>query len=145
MFDFPALVVNTGGKGPMRISTRLHHDLVIIEPKERITVETETEFTEVVRMLLESGARRLVLNLADVPRIDSVGVGAIVQAYTSARRRGGDLKLLRVRHRNRRLLTVTKLLTVLQAYDTEDDVACSFDADARRGTGLDCHSGVSPI
>ena len=91
----------------MRINTRLHHDVVIIEPKERITVETEAQFTEVVRTLLKAGPRRLVLSLVDVPYIDSMGLGAIVQAYTSARQRGGDIRLLHVKHWNRQLLAIT--------------------------------------
>ena len=113
----------------MRIDTRVHHDVVIIQPKERLTVETDAQFTEMIRALLEAGSRRLVLNLVDVPYIDSDGLAAIVQAYTATRRRGGDLKLLHLRDRTRQLLAVTKLLTVFEAYDTEDDVARSFDAD----------------
>ena len=111
----------------MRIDTRVHHNVVTIQPKERMSVETEAQFTELVLTLLEAGSRRLVLNLIDVPYIDSVGLGAIVQAYVSARRRGGDLKLLHVSRRNRRLLAITKLLTVLEAYDTEDEVHRSFE------------------
>ena len=113
----------------MRIDTRVHHDVVIIEPKGRITIETEAQFTEAIRTLLEAGPRQLVLNLVDVPYIDSIGLGAIVQAYTSARRHGGDLKFLHVRHRNRQLMAITRLLTVFEAYDTEDEVERSFDAD----------------
>ena len=124
----------------MRIDTRVHHDVVIIQPKERITVETDAQFTEMIRTLLEAGSRRLVLNLVDVPYVDSDGLAAIVQAYTATRRRGGDLKLLHVRDRTRQLLTVTKLLTVFEAYDTEDDVARSFDAnaDASFSTPAEC-------
>jgi len=121
----------------MRIDTRVHHDVVIIHPKERITVETEAQFTEAVRTLLEAGSRRLVLSLADVPYIDSFGLAAIVHAYKCTRRRGGDLKLLHVRHRNRQLLTMTKLLTVFEAYDTEDAVERSFD-------DADCEEEDSP-
>ena len=111
----------------MQIDTRVNHDVWLIEPKGRITVETEAQFTRVVSALLEAGRRRLVLDLADVPYIDSVGLGAIVQAYTTSRRRGGDLKLLHVKHRNRQLLVTTKLLTVFEVYDTEDEVARSVD------------------
>lgn len=113
----------------MQIDTRVRHGVVIIQPKERLTVETDAQFIQAIRMLLEGGSRRLVLNLADVPYIDSGGLAAIVQAYKSARHRGGDLKLLHVRHRNRQLLTTTKLLTVFEAYDTEDQVERSFAAD----------------
>lgn len=119
----------------MQINTRVNHDVVLIEPKGRITVETERQFTEAVGMLLEAGQRRLVLDLADVPYIDSVGLGAIVQAYTSTRRRGGDLKFLHVRHRNRQLLVTTKLLTVFETYDTMDEVERSFDGGVSESSG----------
>jgi anti-anti-sigma factor len=111
----------------MQINTRLTRDVAIIEPKGRITVETERQFTEAVFALIEAGQRRLVLDLVDVPYIDSVGLGAIVQAYTSTRRRGGDLKFLHVTHRNRQLLVTTKLLTVFETYDTMDELERSFD------------------
>ena len=113
----------------MQINTRVSHDLVVIELKGRITVETEAQFCEVVRPLLKAEPPRLVLDLMDVPYIDSVGIGVIVLAYTSARRRGGDLKFLHVRGRNRRLLAITKLLTVFEAFDTEDEVERSFEPD----------------
>ncbi len=110
----------------MRITTRLRRDVAILEPDDRVTVETEPQLTETVRSLIECGQRRFVLDLGSVPYIDSVGLGAIVGAYTAARRRGGDLKLLHVRGHNRHLLAVTRLLTVLEAYDTEEQVAASF-------------------
>jgi anti-sigma B factor antagonist len=124
----------------MRIDTRIHHDIVIIQPNERITVETDAQFTAMIRTLLEAGSRRLVLNLVDVPYIDSDGLAAIVQAYTATRRRGGDLKLLHLRDRTRQLLAVTRLLTVLEAYDTEDEVARSFNAnsEASLSTPAEC-------
>ena len=111
----------------MRVNTRRHNDVLIIEPRERITDQNEPEFIELVRTLLERGSRRLVVSLAGIPHLDSVGLGAIVQAYTSARRAGGDLKLVHVGHRNRELLTITKILTVLEAYENEDEVERSFE------------------
>jgi len=118
----------------MRINTRVHHDVLIIAPDERLTIETEAQFTEAVRTLLDGGSRRFALDLADVPYIDSVGLGAIVQAYTSARRRGGDLQLLRTNSRIRRLLAITRLNTVLRTFDTEDELErSSFDANGRAG------------
>jgi anti-anti-sigma factor len=89
-------------------------------------VETETELTDTVRRLLDEGKRRLLLSLADIPYIDSCGLGAIAQAYISTERRGGALKLLKVTGRNRHLLTITKLLTVLEAYDSEKEAVRSF-------------------
>ena len=110
----------------MNIAVRTHKDIVIVEPCGRITVETEDLFAEVIRELLNSGTRRLVLNLAGVPYIDSCGLGAVAQAYVSAWRRGGDLKLLHLTGRNRQLFKVTKLDTVFEVFDTEDEAERSF-------------------
>jgi anti-sigma B factor antagonist len=113
----------------MRIEIRTQHSVVIIQPKEPIAIETEAQFTAVIGRLLEGGRRRLVLDLEEVPYIDSLGLGAIVHAYVSSRRLGGDLKLLHVKRRNRQVLAITKLLTVLETYDTEDEVEGSFAAE----------------
>jgi anti-sigma B factor antagonist len=131
----------------MRINTRVHHDVLIVAPKERLTIESEAQFTEAFRTLLDGRSRRFALDLGDVPYIDSVGLGGIVQAYTSVRRRGGDLKLLRPNRRIGRLLAITRLNTVLKAYDTEDEVVRSFDADCRGGGGAsrDIRLGAAPL
>ena len=118
----------------MWINTHLHHDVLVIEPRGRITVETEAQFTESVRTLLGAGPQRFALDLAAVPYVDSVGLGAIVQAYTSARRRGGDLKLLHAGPRIGRLLTITRLFTVLKNYDTEYELERSFEADSEEAS-----------
>ena len=117
-------------KGPaMRINTHARDGVMIIEPRERLTEETEPEFTTSVLSVLRAGQPWLILDLAAVPYLDSLGIGAIVHAYTSARRAGGTLKLVHVNGRNRQLLTVTRILTVLEAYDAEDDAVRSFEAD----------------
>ena len=105
----------------MRIDNRFLNDTLVLEPRERLTVETAPEFASHFIRLLEAGHRSFALNLADVPYIDSTGLGAIIRAYTSARRRGGDLKLMNVAGKNRYLLTITKLSTVL-AEQTEEQL-----------------------
>jgi len=115
----------------MRVDHCIRNGVVIISPRGRLTVETEAQFVQVVRHILNDGRTRLVLNLADVPYIDSSGLGAIAQAYTSAWRRGGELKLLHVRHRNRHLLTVTRLISVFEVFDSEDEAVRSFGVDPK--------------
>ena len=115
----------------MRIDERVRQNIVIIEPTGRLTVETEEQFTAAVRRLLHAGWTRLVLNLASVPYMDSCGLGALAQAYVSAWRHGGELKLLNVGGRNLSLLTITKLATVFEVFDSEDDAERSFGAGPR--------------
>jgi anti-anti-sigma factor len=107
----------------MKITERLSNDVLVIEPQGRLTVETEPEFASYFIRLLEAGHRHFAISLAGVPYIDSVGLGAIVRAYTSARRREGDLRLIDVEGRNRHLLEITKLLTVLNGDPSRHHVA----------------------
>jgi anti-sigma B factor antagonist len=104
----------------MEIEATARFDVAIIEPKGRLTLETEGQFTSTIQRCLDAGQTRLLLNLGHVPYIDSCGLGAIVRAFVSARRRGGDLVLLNVAGRNQHLLTVTKLLTVFKTYDADE-------------------------
>jgi anti-sigma B factor antagonist len=113
----------------MRIDERVHGTALIIEPNGRLTVETEATFTETIRRLIAAGRTRLVLDLAGVPSIDCRGLGAIAHACITVRNCGGDLKLLNVSPRNRHLLTVTKLLTVISTYESEADAERSFSVD----------------
>jgi anti-sigma B factor antagonist len=104
----------------MEIHTRVCKGNLILEPAGRVTAETAEEFTRFVSRLIESGATRLVLDLGHVPYIDSMGLGVIMHAYTSVRRRGGNLELLNVTGRNRRLLEITKLLDVFRVHESEE-------------------------
>ena len=58
--------------------------------------------------------------------MDSAGLGELVQAYATTKNKGGTLKLLRTTKRLKDLLTVTKLVTVFDSYDTEAEGVASF-------------------
>jgi anti-sigma B factor antagonist len=126
----------------MRIDQRVSNNIVFVEPRGRLTVETETAFTDAIRRLLDAGWRRLVVNLADVPYVDSCGLGAVAQAYVSTWRRGGDLKLLNVAARNRHLLTITKLATVVAIVDSEEEIERAFEAPSG-GVDVDLARAIS--
>ena len=66
---------------------------------------------EKVENLIEAGHRRIVLDLADVPYVDSAGLGEIVRCYTALSRKKGRLKLRNPSKRIQDLLAVTKLLS----------------------------------
>ena len=76
--------------------------------------------------LVEKGTEKIVLNLEDVPYVDSAGLGEIVRCYTTVSRKNGELKLLHLTKRIHDLLSITKLLTVFDTYDTESEAVNSF-------------------
>jgi anti-sigma B factor antagonist len=108
----------------MTIETDIH-GVAIVDPEGRLTVETISAFTEAVRRLIDMGHTRILLNLADVPRLDAAGLGAIARASVAARRGGGELALLNPTARSRQLLTITGLLPLLRTYDSRADAIFS--------------------
>ena len=103
----------------MQVLEHVYPNVVILELTERLTVETESDLKDAVRRQLDAGRRHLVLDLARVPYVDSCGLGTMVQAYVSAHRLGGSVKLMNVNQRVRQLLTITRLLTVFEPYQPE--------------------------
>ncbi len=67
-----------------------------------------------------------MLNLAEVNYVDSAGLGALVSAYTTVTREGGTLKLANVTRKLQDLLSITKLLTVFETFDSEDEAVRSY-------------------
>ena len=70
--------------------------------------------TEQVKGLLEQGAHYILLNVVNITYADSLVLGAVMQAYATAIRRGATLKLVNTTERFRQLLAATKLDRVIE-------------------------------
>ena len=105
---------------------------MLVDLKGKITLgEGDELLKDKVNSLINQGHRKIVLNLADVPYLDSAGLGEVVRAYTTVSRQGGALKLLGLTKRITDLLAITKLLTVFETFDSEDEAVRSFSASAK--------------
>jgi anti-anti-sigma factor len=82
--------------------------------------DSESLYERQVGRLIDEGERVLILDLSRVPRIDSIGVGGLVQMFVRMRRRGGSLKLVSPTPFVRNVLTITKLSTVFEIHDSVD-------------------------
>jgi anti-sigma B factor antagonist len=112
---------------PIYIVEKLLDGLMVVDVRGRITLGPETEALRgKLKQLIESGRRRLILNLAEVTYIDSVGLSTLVASYTSARRAGGDLKLLHLPRGVHQLLQITRLSTVFEIYENLEAARQSF-------------------
>ena len=73
-----------------------------------------------LREMINRGERSILLDVAQVSYVDSMLLGALVQAYVAAIRRGATVRLLHVTERFRKVLAVTKLDRILQTSETEE-------------------------
>ena len=115
----------------MQIEERSAGDVTLLDLKGKMTLgEGDETLKDKINSLVHQGRKKLVLNLADVPYIDSAGLGEMVRTYTTVSRQGGSLKLLGLTKRITDLLSITKLLTVFETYDNEADAVRSFSSSA---------------
>jgi anti-sigma B factor antagonist len=111
----------------MKITERLVGDVVILDLQGKILIgEGDDQLREAVTKLADSGRTKILLNLAEVPYVDSAGLGEIVRCYTTVSRKGGKLKLLHLTKKIQDLLAITKLLTVFETYENEEEAIKSF-------------------
>jgi anti-sigma B factor antagonist len=116
----------------MQIEERAVGDVVVLDLKGRVTLGDGDELLkDKVNSLINRGFKKIVLNLAEVPYVDSAGLGEIVRTYTTVSRQGGSPKLLNLTKRISDLLSITKLLTVFETFDTENEAIKSFQASAK--------------
>ena len=116
----------------MQISERAVGEVMVVDLKGKITLgEGDELLKDKVNSLVNQGHKKIVLNLADVPYIDSAGLGEVVRTYTTVSRQGGSLKLLNLTKRITDLLSITKLLTVFETFDSENEAIRSFSASAK--------------
>ena len=111
----------------MKIEERAVEGVTILDLHGKMLIgEGDELLREKINSLVENGTEKIVLNLAEVPYVDSAGLGEIVRCYTTVSRKNGQLKLLNLTKRIHDLLAITKLLTVFDSYDDETEAIKSF-------------------
>jgi anti-sigma B factor antagonist len=111
----------------LNIAERQVGDVTILDMSGKITIgEGSVALRTAIRRLLEDGKKKILLNLAGVGYIDSSGIGELVSSYTAINNAQGQLKLLSLTQKLRDLLTITKLLTVFDTFESEEDALSSF-------------------
>ncbi len=87
-----------------------------------------------VDKVLSAGTTKILLNLTEVPIIDSMGIGEIVRAFKRTTEAGGVLKLVGVTDRVYGALKITQLLDLIESHKTEDEAVASFGKE-KKGKG----------
>ncbi len=75
---------------------------------------------------LGNGDTRIVLNLAEVPMIDSSGIGLLVRFLASTKQRGGNIKLVQPNKFAVQTLRLVGVLNLFEIFDDDDAAVASF-------------------
>lgn len=117
----------------LKITERRIADVVLLDLNGRLEIgDGDIEFAAWVDALISAGERKVLVNLRDVVHIDSGGIGVLVSKQASLRRRGGDLRLVNLPESTHRALAVTRLLTILDTFESESEAVASFGTSAAR-------------
>jgi anti-sigma B factor antagonist len=104
---------------PLSIVQRNVSDVVILDLNGRLWI-LDLPLRDLMNGLLSDGKRHFVLNLSGVEYVDSSGLGQLITIWTSIRNKQGFMTVLGPTKRVQRLLEITRLNTVFQILETED-------------------------
>ena len=108
---------------------REREGIILLDLSGRLVAGEEAATLRDAIKHLAVGPVNVILNMEGVDYIDSTGLGGLVICYTSIRKAGGAVKLLNLSRRNIELLVLTKLETVFEVFNDEQDAVNSFFPD----------------
>ncbi len=112
----------------MNIVERTLNDITVLDLDGDLALEGNAQFRKHVAAAIDAGSRKLIVNMAKVPYMDSSGLGELISCYAGLQRVSGRLRLLHLNHRLQHLLVITKLTTVFETFDSEPMAVSSFAA-----------------
>ena len=86
----------------------------------------ELSLKERIDELVCEGRLQILIDMRNVPYIDSAELGRLIRAHLSVRKAGGRVRLCNVSDRLLTLLKITHLDTVLDLYSTEEEALAAF-------------------
>lgn len=111
----------------MDVEVRTQSGVKIITLKGRLSLgESVDRVAATLKDLLNAGHRYFVVDLAEVPALDSSGIGVLVRFLTASKQAGGSLKLLNPSKFAVQTLNLVRVLNLFDVYDNVEQAVASF-------------------
>jgi anti-sigma B factor antagonist len=111
----------------MKLTDRVQDGVVVLEPKGKIMGGPDASLLhDKLYEYIKQDMKHVVVDLSQVDWMNSTGLGILISGYTTLRNNEGMLKLANVTDKIQSLLTITKLVTVFEAYDTVEEAIKTF-------------------
>ena len=113
----------------MVIEQRMVGSVVVLDLSGKLALgDGDGLLKDKVHSLVFQGSKEIALNLANLSYIDSAGLGELIAAHSTTTRNGGHIKIFNLTKRVSDLLAITKVLTVFDVFDSEQEALKSFSA-----------------
>jgi anti-sigma B factor antagonist len=111
----------------MEMTVRRRSDVQIIQLRGPVRLGQAVEtFRRAIDDAMAAGDVRLVVTCDEVPMIDSSGIGVLVKSLTSAKQRGGDVRLVNPSKFVVQTLRLIGVLNLFAVFSDEDSAVASF-------------------
>ncbi len=111
----------------MDIETRSQEQVKLVKLRGKLSLgEPVDRLRETFEDLMQDGNCRIVLDLSEVPMVDSSGIGLLVKALTSAKQLGGSIRLLKPSKFTVQTLKMIGLLNLFEIYEDPQQAVASF-------------------
>jgi len=112
----------------LTINPREHQDVTVLDLSGRLVVGEECDtLRNQIKDLLASNHTKILLNMGEVARVDSTGIGILVEAVINTTKQDGQLKLANLPRLIRNILATHRLLQAFEVYDNEEQALASFE------------------
>lgn len=112
----------------MHLVEKKNGSVLVLSIKGKLVSQTETnQLHDKINEIVEKGVVNIVLDLKQVSWLASLGIGAIMRNLLKVRKAGGDLRLTGLSDKVKSLFSITKLIGVIQIYDTVNEATDSFE------------------
>lgn len=119
----------------IKVKERQANGVTILDISGRIVLGKETAaLRDSIREQIAQGRKNILLNLGEVPYIDSTGIGELVSAFIAVRREGGAVKLLNLAKKVRDTVEIVKLGSIFELFDDEAAAIKTFSRE-KQGPG----------
>lgn len=103
-------------------------DYLLIRPSDLLSAADYSQELKTYETYLEEGNTNILVDLAAIRHISSMGLGVLVALLTRARSKGGELLLLALSDRVEQLLVLTRLRSTFQICETKEEAKSCFQS-----------------
>ena len=103
-------------------------ETVVIDVAGRVTIGPDAKMRDAIHEAQAAGARNIIMNMERVTKLDSSGIGELVAAHTSVKKRNGRFILVGLSERLATVLQIIQVLGVLESFDDMEAALESLEA-----------------